>query len=178
MAADVIVVRAIVGHRAEPRFATRTLEALPVSSRDAERRRLHGVTSAGTEVRIDLAVGAFLRHGAVLADDGSRAIVVERVPEDVVVVRLDPGAPAGDLVAAAFAIGHALGNQHVPMEVQGTQIHVPITTSPQLALDTLRAIAPAPASVSIEAVRLAADRPVWSPRRPGGHAHDHGGASA
>ena len=171
-----IVARAILGHRDEARFAARTLEALPVSSRDAERRRLHGVTSAGTEVRIDLVAGEFLRHGAVLADDGSRAIVVERVPEDVVVVRLDERAPAGDLAAAAFAIGHALGNQHVPMEIQGTQVHVPITTSPQLALDTIRGIAPASASVGVETVRLAADRPVWSPRRPGGHGHDHGGA--
>jgi urease accessory protein len=174
-----IVANAILGDVTDPAFAARTVDELPVTSRDAERRRLRGTTAAGVEVRVDLAEPRFLRHGAVLSDDGERAIVVQRVPEEAVVVRLDPAAAVAELVSAALLLGHALGNQHVPIEVHGTQLYVPITTSARLALESVRAAAPISAAVTLERVRLGAERPLWAGRsdRPAhghGHGHDHG----
>jgi hypothetical protein len=42
---------------------------------------MRGVSAGGTSVAVDLARGSFLRHGAVLADDGERIIVVDRALE-------------------------------------------------------------------------------------------------
>lgn len=170
-----IVSDAIVGHVDEPRFSGRTLDRLPVTSRDAERRRLHSATESGREVRIDFAEPLFLSHGAVIWDDGTVAITIDRVPEQALVIRLAAGRRVEEIAAEAVRVGHALGNQHLPIEVEALEIRVPITTSPGLALELGRAAAPASASVALESVRLGKDDPIW--RRESAHSahrHTHG----
>ena len=88
-----------------------------MTSGDASARRLRGRTDAGTDVAVDLDRGTYLRHGAVVADDGETIVVVDRVPEDAVAVRLATGLPADELVRQAALIGHAFGNQQVGAQV-------------------------------------------------------------
>ena len=158
-----LVVREILGDADEPRFAGRDVEHLLVDSSDAQKSRLRARTDAGTDVALDLERGSYLRHGAVLDDDGARIVVVERKPEEAIVVRLSPSLELGELVRQAVRVGHAFGNQHVPVEVEGGQIRVPITTSREIAAETLRGLHLDGAEVSFELVRLGTHRPLQAP---------------
>ena len=51
-------------------------------------------------------------------------------------------------------IGHAFGNQHVPIEVEGGEIRVPITTSPEIAARTVSALGLEGAEIALALVRL------------------------
>ena len=163
----------ILGDAGEPRFASRKRETVLVSSGDASKRRLRLTTEVGTDVAVDLPRGSYLREGAVLADDGRLIVVVERAEEEVLVVRISTDLPASDLVEAAARIGHAFGNQHVPLDVDGGAILVPITTSAALAEQTVRALGLTGIDVGATSARLGRLRPLGSPAHGHGHGHAH-----
>ena len=158
-----LLAREIIGDADEERFAGRRVERLLVASHDASKRRLRGLTDAGTDVAVDLERGSYLRDGAVLGDDGERIVVAERAPEQAMVVRLSPGLRPEELLAQAVSLGHAFGNQHVPVEVDGAEIRVPITTSREVAAETVRALGLERAEVTFELVRLGRERPLAAP---------------
>jgi urease accessory protein len=160
--------REILGDEGEPRFVGRTVERVAVSSSDAPKRRLRTTTDQGTDVAVDLERGAYLRHGAVLADDGERIIVVERQEEEAVIVTFPSGLAREELLTAAVRLGHAYGNQHVPLEVVGREIRAPVTTSRELAADTVQALGIAGVNVSFGYVRLGCQRPLGAAT---GHGH-------
>ena len=167
-----LLVREILGDWHEPRFAGRPREALLVDSSDAAKRRLRGVTDAGTDVAIDLGRGSYLAHGAVLADDGERIVVVERRPEEAVVVRLALDLPPAQLAEQAARLGHAFGNQHVPIELEGGELRIPITTSVEIARETVLALGLEGVTIEVATVRLGARRPLGAGPGPG-HTHGH-----
>jgi urease accessory protein len=158
-----LLAREILGDACEPRFARRRIERVSVDSASAVKRRLRLVTDAGSEVAVDLDRGSYLRHGAVLLDDGERLVVVDRAPEPALVVRLAPGP---DLVAHAVRLGHAFGNQHVPIEVEGNEIRVPITTSREIVERTVRGLGVTMLDLTFDKVPLGRDRPLER-----GHTH-------
>lgn len=122
----------VLGHAEDPPFRSRRRERLWVAAADAGRRRLRVTSEMGTEVGIDLHDPRWLADGAVLHDDGSRILVVARKPEPVMVITLprdDPG--------TAFRIGHALGNRHLPIEMDCHEIVVPVTETSELAVRPL-----------------------------------------
>jgi urease accessory protein len=153
-----LVVTEILGDAGEPRFAGRRVELLAVTSADAAKRRLRAQTDAGTDVAVDLPRGSYLHHDAVLADDGERAIVVGRTPEEAIVIRLDPAAEATQLIAFAARIGHAFGNQHVPLEVEDGEIRAPVTTSREVAEQTVRALGLPGVTIEFRMVRFGCSR--------------------
>jgi urease accessory protein len=161
-------VLAILGDADEPRFAGRARDSVRVGSADASKRRQRLTTAAGTDVAVDLPRGGYLRDGAVLADDGERIVVVERSEEEALVVSLSPGLPTEALIEAAVRVGHAFGNQHAPVDVEGGRIRIPITTSPELAAQTVASLGLAGVEAGIEKVRLGLSRPLTGP------AHHHG----
>jgi urease accessory protein len=161
-------VREILGRAGEPRFRGRRVERVPVDWGEASKRRLRRRSDGGTDVAIDVPRGAYLADGAVLADDGTRVVVVERRREPALVVRLDPGWPSGELARAAVLIGHAFGNQHVPLEVEGHEIRIPLTTSEAVARGTVEGLGLAGLEIATELVALGCERPL-----PVGHAHGH-----
>jgi urease accessory protein len=162
-----LLVQELLGDAGEPRFAGRRRDPLTVSSEDARRRRLRGVTAGGTSVAVDLPRGSFIGHDAVLHDDGERIVVAERAPEPALVVRLDDSLPAGTLVAQAALVGHWAGNQHLLVETEGSEMRVRIATSAELMLDAARALDLPGADIHVAAVPFARDRaPVLA-----GHSH-------
>jgi urease accessory protein len=163
-----LAVREILGAASEPRFAGRRIEQLTVNASEAARPRLRRSTDAGTDVAVDLPRGSYLRHGAVLVDDGERIVVVERTAEETLVVRLSFSLPPEELLRQAVALGHAFGNQHVPVEVANREVRVPVTTSRELALDTVRGLGLTGVETSFADVRLGCDRPLDCAAR---HAH-------
>ena len=164
-----LIVREILGKLDEPRFAERRVERLPVDWAQAAKRRLRRDTDSGTDVAVDLPLGAYLADGAVLHDDGKRVVAVARTPEPALVVRFDAGLPPAALVEGAARLGHAFGNQHVPLEVDGSTVRAPLTTSEAVALATVDALGLEGAAVTIEPAVLGAAAPLAAPH---GHHHD------
>ncbi len=164
-------VEALLGDVTESRFAGRRVERLLVDSSEAMKPRLRRNTDAGTDVAVDLPRGSYLRHGAVLADDGERIVVVERKPEEAAVVRLSPLLSRVELLPEAVRLGHAFGNQHVPIEVEGDEVRIPITTSREIVAETLQALGLRGASLAFEEVALGCERALTPPA----HVHGDGG---
>lgn len=155
-----LVVREIIGRQDEPRFAERRVERLAVAWDEAPKRRLRRTTDAGTDVAVDLPRGSFLADGAVLDDDGRRVIVAGRTPEPALLIRFQAGAAPGRVAEQALRLGHAFGNQHVPVEIEGAELRVPITTSEAVARRTVDALALDAVSVDTADVALAREAPL------------------
>jgi len=166
-----LTVHSIIGMIDEARFSGRAVERLAVESAEAARPRLRRLTDLGTDVALDLPRGSYLSDGAVLLDDGERIIVVARKPEDAAIVRFPRSRAREDLINDAVRLGHAFGNQHVPIEVEHGEVRIPVTTSREVVLDTVRS-----AGVGVDAVRfdrlaLGRGRPLVAPS----HGHGVGG---
>lgn len=162
-----ITVLEIFGDATEARFAGRRIDRLPVAWSDAAKSRLRLRTEAGEDVGITLQRGSYLHHGGVLADDGDRIIVVERVREEVLIARFSRDLPVEAIIAAAVRLGHAFGNQHVPVEVDGNEVRIPITTSRQIVADTVNALNLTGLSIEFGQARLGSERPFST------HSHAH-----
>ena len=102
------------------------VEKITISRMESERVRMRKATDKGTDVALTLAAGSRLRHGDVLAR-GERMIVVEIEPEKVAVVRLE------DARTAAL-VGHAIGNLHRPIKVQGDNVYFPIQSDDEISI--------------------------------------------
>lgn len=94
----------------------RRVERVAVSSDDCAKRVLRFETSAG-EVGVRFEDERRLHDGDVLHADADVVIVVAVDADDVLV-----GRPP--TVAAAVALGHALGNRHLPIHVDGDALVV------------------------------------------------------
>jgi urease accessory protein len=163
-----LLVRELVGDAHEPHFAGRRRDPLAVSSEDARRRRLRGDTAEGTDVALDLPRGTFIRHDAVLHDDGERIIVAERSPEPALVVRLDAALPAETLVEQAALVAHWAGNQHLLVEPAGHELRIRIATTPELMLAAAR-------DLDLPGAEwLVADVPFARDHAPTSTGHSHG----
>ena len=162
-----LTVKKIIGTIDEARFRGRTVEHLVVESAEAARPRLRRRTDCGTDVGVDLPRGAYLRDGAVLLDDGERIIVVERKREDAAIVRFPRSLTREELIAAAIRLGHAFGNQHVALEVDEGEVRIPVTTSRDVVLETVRAAGIPADIVRFDLLALGRERPLAAPS----HAH-------
>jgi urease accessory protein len=162
-----ILSTAILGKSDDSRFAGRKIEVVLLDANDSAKRKLRRRTDAGTDVGIDLARGIYLTHGAVLADDGERIIVVERRPERAMILWLDQKLQAETLLHLAARIGHAFGNQHVPLEVVGYEIRVPVTSSDEMVRRTVTDLHLHGLEIGFAELRLALHKPLTS-----AHAHD------
>jgi len=161
----------ILGAASEPRFAGRRLVGLPVAWDEATRRVLRRRAHDGTDVIIALERGAFLADGAVLHDDGERILVVERRREPALIVRFAERLDPATLAGLAMRLGHAFGNQHIPIDVVGSEAHIPITTSESVARATISALGAGDMlEVHVADIALGAHGPI------DGHRHDHAGA--
>lgn len=123
---------AILGTAADLRFAGRTLHHVDIGWGDAGKHRQLITTDTGIEVRITLPRSTFLFDGAVIADDGTNAVVVRRPPEPAIRVRF-----ADNTGQALLLLGHLLGNQHAPIDVDEDAVTVPLFTSADAARQML-----------------------------------------
>lgn len=166
-------VATILGRASERRFAGRRREHVVIAYDEASKARLRRVTEAGTDVAISLARGTYLAEGSVLHDDGERILVVARRPAPALVVRFATDLHADELIRQAALLGHAFGNQHVPIEVAGREVRIPLTTSEQVAAATVAALGLEGVEVDFAALPLGREGPLAR-----GRGHDHTGGSA
>jgi urease accessory protein len=97
-------------------IASRRVERIPVHSDDCAKRLLRLSTSCG-EIGLRFSGGRRLRDGDVIHADERVVIVVAVAPDDVLVGH--PGT-----IASALALGHALGNRHLPVQIDGGEVVV------------------------------------------------------
>jgi urease accessory protein len=100
-----------------------------ISASDAQRRRLRVSSESGTEVGVNIAHGEALHDGDVLApgSDGDQVVLVEVAPSEAMAIRVDVEIPAEQLFAYGVRVGHMLGNQHWPIEVEKDVVLTPVT---------------------------------------------------
>jgi urease accessory protein len=159
---------AILGRVDEPRFAQRRVEKLAISWDEASKRRLRRMTDQRTDVAIAVPRDMYLADGAVLDDDGERIIAVVRPQERALRIRFDASASTGRQVRAAVIVGHAFGNQHVPLDLSDSEVLLPLTTSEDIALATVRDLDLAEVQAEIVVQPLGTGHPLVG---HGGHAH-------
>lgn len=163
----------ILGDAHERRFAGRRVERLPIAYDEAAKSRLRRRTESGMDVAISVQRGVYLAEGSVVHDDGERIVVIARRPAPALVVRFGAGLEPDALVRQAAMLGHAFGNQHVPLEVLGREVRIPLTTSEQVARATVAALDLEGIEVELVPVALGRERPLFA-----GHGHRHHGGTA
>lgn len=144
-------VERILGNLRDFALAGRALERVPISSDALARRVLRLPTSVGDlGLRLD---GVRLHDGDVVFADERLVIAVGVLPDDVLVIR-------PRTIPEAIAVGHALGNRHVPVQQDGDA--------------AIARYAPALEAVLRE-LGVAVERRSWVPPQPFGatapHAH-------
>jgi urease accessory protein len=153
-------VRQLLGSVHDRPFRDRRVVSVSVAWDEASRRRLRRAAADGTDVAIELDDGGYLADGVVLDDDGQRVLVVVRSPEPALIVRLDLTLTPTELTAQAVALGHAFGNQHVPVDVEGADVRIPLTTSEAVARATVDGLGLRGAQVSTSEVALGRAAPL------------------
>jgi urease accessory protein len=110
------IIAAPLGNLATFAVGDRRVERVLVRSDDSAKRLLRLATSAG-EIGLRFAGAERLRDGDVVHADAERVVAVAVEPDDVLV-----GRPP--TIAAALALAHALGNRHLPVQIEGETIVV------------------------------------------------------
>ncbi len=130
-----MLVETVLGNINDAEHTIRTdetdMDMLHLDQWEAQKSRLRKRTEGGREITLTLGRGTRLRDGDILAwsEDGRTAVIASIDLGEVMVVNVDASAAATaeDTVRAAIELGHALGNQHWPAVVKGTDVYVPLT---------------------------------------------------
>lgn len=130
-----------------------TLERVVVDATTRRRSRFRTTTESGTDLGVVVQSDDGLRPGDVLAvDDSDHLFVVEFEQERAVVVDLSgvvgasdasAATAAGDageteILAAAVAFGHVVGNKHWNLAVDGGRVYVKVGADGHRVADELR----------------------------------------
>lgn len=130
-----ILIESILGNLRDARWQhegnTARIDELRLDQWAAQKNRLRTTTAGGIEVAISLDRGSHLHDGDILHWDATerRAIVVRIQLQDVLVIHLGEllRESPETLARTCVELGHALGNQHWPAVVKGTQVYAPLT---------------------------------------------------
>ncbi|MCF6388482.1 urease accessory protein UreE [Mycobacterium sp. MBM] len=123
---------AVLGTVDSPDFMGRHRHHVDIGWGDAGKHRQLVTADTGLQVRIMLARGSFLHHDLVIADDGVNIVVVRRPREPAIRVHF-----ADNTARAMLLLGHTLGNQHAPIDVDDDTLTAPLFTSAEAARQML-----------------------------------------
>ncbi|MEM3161329.1 MAG: urease accessory protein UreE [Nitrososphaera sp.] len=135
MAITLIICESVIGNigkalkgKYDEMLAKDAVERISISRAESERLRMRKSTDRGTDIALSMPAGTRLRHGDVvsLAD---RMIVVAIEPENVAIVRLKNGD-----ARTAVLVGHAIGNLHRPIRVEGDRIILPVQSDGEVEM--------------------------------------------
>ena len=140
------LVERVLGNAADPvwreRLAGATVDRLQLDQWQAQKNRFRKTTADGVELAVSLDRSSHLHDGDVLFwDEASRRAIVAAIAlNDVLVVRLAGvlGEPQEILARTCFELGHALGNQHWPAVVKGTDVYVPLTVDRKVMASVMK----------------------------------------
>jgi urease accessory protein len=109
-------------------------EILYLSRHELERFRIKRTTDRGTEVRFVRDQTSPLRNGDVLVDSEKSFIVVEQLPERIILATIKSGTRADKAAEVAALLAHAVGNKHRPIALKGRMISFPALADSELEL--------------------------------------------
>ena len=110
-------------------------ESIRINRMEAQRVRMRKRTSKGTDIALTLAPGTRLRHGDVLmVADEKMMITIELEPENLAVIQVKANIHEHDAVKVPVTIGHAIGNLHRPIKLEGRNIYFPIQTDSEIEM--------------------------------------------
>lgn len=146
---------------------------LTVTVDDTERRRSRVRTTAEDGTDLGIVVARELRDGDVLRADGQ--FVVVSLAETTALV-LDFAGAGEDAALTALELGHAVGNRHWDLTVEGERAYLPVTDSRERMEATVDPYLPDGVTKHYEDVSptLFDDESAGDTYGSGGHEPDHG----
>jgi urease accessory protein len=109
-------------------------ESIRINRMEAERVRMRKRSSKGTDIALTMTPGTKLRHGDVLMVEKDKMITIELEPENLAVIQVKDNIPEHDAVQVPVTIGHAIGNLHRPIKLEGRKIFFPIQTDSEIEM--------------------------------------------
>jgi len=173
-----LVAEEFVGRLDDEEIAARVdgSETLTVTVDDTERRRSRFRTTAEDGTEVGVVVARELRDGDVLDADGT-LVVVSLTRIEAMVIDFD-GVSDVDAVTTALELGHAVGNRHWDLAVEGERAYLPAAESRERMASTVEPHLPPGATVGYEDVPPTlfddGDAADHSHGHGDGHTHSHG----
>ena len=109
-------------------------ESIRINRIEAQRVRMRKRSSKGTDIALTTTPGTRLRHGDVLMAGNDKMITIELEPENLAVVEVRDNIHEHDAVQVPVTIGHAIGNLHRPIKLEGRKIYFPIQTDSEIEM--------------------------------------------
>jgi len=109
-------------------------ESIRINRMEAQRVRMRKRSSKGTDIALTTTPGTRLRHGDVLMAGNDKMITIELEPENLAVVEVRDNIHEHDAVQVPVTIGHAIGNLHRPIKLEGRKIYFPIQTDSEIEM--------------------------------------------
>jgi urease accessory protein len=109
-------------------------ESIRINRMEAQRVRMRKRSSKGTDIALTTTPGTRLRHGDVLLAGNDKMITIELEPENLAVVEVKDNIHEHDAVQVPVTIGHAIGNLHRPIKLEGRKIYFPIQTDSEIEM--------------------------------------------
>lgn len=109
-------------------------EKVKSSRLESQRVRMRKTSDKGTDVALALSRGMQLRHGDVIALSEEKIIVVEIEPENVAMIEIKDSLHHNHIVEIPVRVGHAIGNLHRPIKLEGNRIYFPIQSDTELEM--------------------------------------------
>jgi len=141
-----IIVETVLGNVDEPGWKARLdgahVEVLHLDQWQAQKSRLRCKTEGGVELAVSLERNTHLHDGDILIwDESARTALVARIElQDVMIIHLEGLLSKGqsELAQRCLELGHALGNQHWPAVVKGTNVYVPLTVDRKVMASVMK----------------------------------------
>jgi urease accessory protein len=109
-------------------------ESIRINRIEAQRVRMRKRSSKGTDIALILTPGTKLRHGDVLMVANDKMVIMELEPENLAVIQVKDNIHEHDAVQVPVTIGHAIGNLHRPIKLEGRKIYFPIQTDSEIEM--------------------------------------------
>ena len=109
-------------------------ESIRINRIEAQRVRMRKTSSKGTDIALIMTPGTKLRHGDVLLVTNDKMVIMELEPENLAVIQVMDNIPEHDAVQVPVTIGHAIGNLHRPIKLEGRKIYFPIQTDSEIEM--------------------------------------------
>lgn len=170
-----LVADSYLGHRSDPEVADRLANADPlvVTVDDIERRRSRVRTTDDDGTDLGIVVARELRDGDVLAAD-DRLVVVTLAETAALVVDLSGAEESTAATLAAVELGHAAGNRHWDLAVEGERVYLPLVERRERMVSEIRPHLPTGATIGTADVSPALFDDGDTGHGDHSHDHDHG----
>jgi urease accessory protein len=109
-------------------------ESIRINRMEAQRVRMRKKSSKGTDIALTMTPGTRLRHGDVLMVANDKMVIMELEPENLAVIRVKDNIHEHDAVQVPVTVGHAIGNLHRPLKLEGRKIYFPIQTDSEIEM--------------------------------------------